>query len=48
VGPASYLVGRRGTSTRDDTLRGSRDVSGVQERIDATYDASRTYLDEHL
>ena len=37
-----------GTSGRDDTLRAHRDFAGVQRRIDATYDASRRYLDEHL
>ena len=29
-------------------LLGTRDFSSVQERIDATYDASRAYLEEHL
>ncbi len=41
------MLPARGTSARDDTLLGSRDFSGVQARIDATYDASRAYLDEH-
>jgi NTE family protein len=43
-----HVLPARGTSARDDTLLGTRDFSGVQERIDATYDASRAYLDEHL
>jgi NTE family protein len=43
-----HVLPARGTSTRDDTLRGSRDVSGVQERIDATYEATRAYLQEHV
>ena len=42
------MLPARGTSARDDTLLGTRDFSGVQERIDATYDASRAYLEEHL
>ena len=43
-----HVLPARGTSARDDTLLGSRDFSGVQDRIDATYDAARSYLDEHL
>ena len=43
-----HVLPARGTSARDDTLLGTRDFSGVQERIDATYDASRAYLEEHL
>jgi NTE family protein len=43
-----HVLPARGTSARDDTLLGSRDFSSVQERIDATYDASRDYLEEHL
>ena len=49
--PASveaHVLPARGTSSKDDSLFGSRDFSGVQERIDATYDASAAYLDEHL
>ena len=42
-----HVLPARGTSARDDTLLGSRDFSGVQARIDATYDASRAYLAEH-
>src|SRR4051794_2166428 len=48
--PASveaHVLPARGTSTRDDRFRGSRDLSGVQQRIEETYAASVTYLDEH-
>jgi NTE family protein len=41
----AHVLPARGTSARDDTLRGHRDFSTVQQRIDATYDASRDYLD---
>src|SRR4051812_21411404 len=41
-----HVLPARGTSARDDTLLGSRDFSGAQDRIDATYDASRAYLDQ--
>ncbi|HYH33719.1 MAG TPA: patatin-like phospholipase family protein [Nocardioides sp.] len=47
-GVECHVLPARGTSARDDTLLGSRDFSGVQERIDATYAASRAYLDVHL
>ena len=30
----------------DDSLLGTRDFSGVQKRIDATYEACVAYLDE--
>jgi NTE family protein len=42
-----HVLPARGTSGRDDSLLGSRDFSGVQKRIDATYEASVAYLDEH-
>ena len=42
------MLPARGTSSRDDTLLGSRDFGSVQLRIDQTYDASLAYLDEHL
>lgn len=45
---AAHVLPARGTSTRDDSLFGSRDFSGVQERIDETYEATLAYLDEHL
>jgi NTE family protein len=43
-----HVLPARGGSGRDDTLLGTRDFSGVQQRIDATYDASRTYLEENV
>jgi NTE family protein len=49
--PASveaHVLPARGTSGRDDTLLGNRDLSGVQQRIDETYAASVEYLDDHL
>ena len=45
---AAYVLPARGTSAKDDTLLGSRDFAGVQERIDRTYEACVEYLDEHL
>lgn len=44
----AHVLPARGTSARDDTLRAHRDFRGVEGRIEATYDASRAYLDEHL
>lgn len=49
--PASveaHVLPARGTSGKDDSLLGSRDFSGVQQRIDDTYAASAAYLDENL
>ena len=49
--PASveaYVLPARGTSARDDTLLGSRDFSGVVQRIEETYAASVDFLDERL
>ncbi len=49
--PASveaHVLPARGTSAKDDTFLGTRDFSGVQDRIDRTYEASVAYLDEHL
>ncbi len=43
-----HVLPARGTSSRDDTWAGARDFAGVQERIDATYEATRDYLAEHL
>jgi NTE family protein len=43
-----HVLPAAGTSPRDDTLRSHRDFAGVQQRIDATYDAARRYLDERL
>jgi NTE family protein len=47
-GVEAYVLPAGGTSARDDSLRAHRDFGGVQARIDATYDASRAYLDEAL
>ena len=41
----AHVLPARGTSSRDDTLFGSRDFSGIQQRIDATYEASVEFLD---
>jgi NTE family protein len=49
--PASveaHVLPARGTSGKDDSVLGSRDFSGVQERIDLTYEATLAYLDEHV
>lgn len=43
-----HVLPARGTSSRDDTWAGARDFGSVQERIDATYDATRDYLEEHM
>src|SRR3954451_23584225 len=48
--PASveaHVLPARGTSGKDDSLMGSRDFSGVQQRVDETYAASVAYLDQH-
>ncbi|MCB0897156.1 MAG: patatin-like phospholipase family protein [Nocardioides sp.] len=45
-GVEAHVLPARGTSAKDDTLLGSRDFSGVQQRIDETYAASVAYLDE--
>ena len=44
-GVEAHVLPARGTSSRDDSLFGSRDFGGVQQRIDATYEASAAYLD---
>ncbi len=46
AGVVAHVLPARGTGARDDSLRGSRDFTGVQRRIDATYDACVAYLDE--
>jgi NTE family protein len=48
AGVEAHVLPARGTSSRDDSVLGSRDFSGVQHRIDETYRASVDYLDEHL
>ena len=44
-GVVAHVLPARGTSPRDDTLRGHRDFSSVTARIDETYRASLAYLD---
>jgi NTE family protein len=41
----AHVLPARGTSTKDDSLFGSRDFAGVQQRIDDTYAATVEYLD---
>lgn len=41
----AHVLPARGTSPRDDTVRGHRDLGGIEERIEATYAASSDYLD---
>ena len=45
AGVECHVLPARGTSAKDDTLLGTRDFARVQERIDATYEASASYLD---
>ena len=45
-GVEAHVLPARGTSARDDSLRAHRDFAGVQERIDASFDASVAYLEE--
>jgi NTE family protein len=40
----AHVLPARGTSSRDDSLFAHRDFSGIQQRIDATYQASVDYL----
>jgi NTE family protein len=42
----AHVLPAAGTSGRDDSVLAHRDFAGVQRRIDATYDASRRYLEE--
>ncbi|MFC4785864.1 patatin-like phospholipase family protein [Nocardioides sp. MAHUQ-72] len=44
----AHVLPARGTSSRDDSLLGSRDFSSVEARIDETYEACVAYLEEHL
>ena len=46
AGVTAHVLPARGTSPRDDTLLGTRDFGGVEERIERTYEASVAYLDE--
>ncbi len=43
-----HVLPAAGTSPKDDSMLAFRDFNSVQRRIDATYAASRAYLDEHL
>lgn len=44
-GVEAHVLPARGTSDRDDSLFAYRDFSGIEERIERTYEASRDYLD---
>ena len=44
----AHVLPAAGTSSKDDSMLAFRNFSSVQRRIDATYDASIAYLDEHL
>jgi NTE family protein len=46
-GVECHVLPARGTSAKDDTWRGWRDFTGIEERIDETYAASRAYLEAH-
>jgi NTE family protein len=45
TGIEAHVLPARGTSTKDDSLLGHRDFSGVEARIESTYRASLAYLD---
>lgn len=47
-GVQAYVLPAGGTSSKDDSVLAHRDFSRVQQRIDATYDATRRFLDEEL
>ncbi len=44
----AHVLPAAGTSGRDDSPFGYRDFSAVQQRIDASYDATAAYLDDWL
>lgn len=46
-GVEAHVLPAAGTSDRDDSMFAYRDFSTVEARIEATYAACRTYLDEH-
>jgi NTE family protein len=48
AGVEAHVLPAAGTSSKDDSMLAFRDFDSVQRRIDATYDASKDYLDEHL
>jgi NTE family protein len=43
-GVEAHVLPARGTSAKDDSFFASRDFSGIQDRIDRTYEASAAYL----
>jgi NTE family protein len=45
---AAHVLPTGGGSAKDDSLLAYRDFTAVQRRIDAAYEASVTYLEEHL
>ncbi len=47
-GVEAHVLPAGGTSARDDSMRGQRAFDTVHRRIDATYDASRAYLEDSL
>ncbi len=44
----AHVLPARGTSPRDDRIRGHRDFTSVGGRIEETYRATVAYLDEHV
>jgi NTE family protein len=44
----AHVLPTGGASARDDSLLAYRDFRAMRRRVDAAYDASRAYLDEHL
>ena len=46
-GVVAHVLPARGTTARDDTVRGHRNFAGVGTRIEETYRACLSYLDEH-
>jgi NTE family protein len=44
----AHVLPTGGASTRDDSLLAYRDFRAMRRRVEAAYDASRAYLDEHL
>lgn len=47
-GVEAHVLPAGGTSAKDDSLLAHRDFGGVRDRIDASYDASRAFLDDVL
>jgi len=45
-GVEAHVLPARGTSDRDDSVFAYRDFSGIEERIERTYEASRDYLEQ--